>query len=157
MNSTITVLLIVVSMLSTTSSSTPKGWRGIVPLHSNRRDVEHLLGRGTGTCQCEYYLNDMNVFFKYSPGDCKSGRGGWDVSAGTVVWITVYPKPKPKLSELAIDMTKFKKRQGTLIQEFLYDDEEEGLTLDAYEDKVQAFVQAFIYGPTAADKHVRCD
>jgi hypothetical protein len=69
----------------------------------------------------------------------------------------VYPKPKLKLSELAIDMTKFKKRQGTLIQEFLYGDEEEGLTLDVYEDEIQAFVQAFIYGPAAKDRHLRCD
>jgi hypothetical protein len=156
MNSMVTVLLIVVSMLPSTGSSTPKGWRGIVPLHSNRSDVERLLGPGTGTCKCQYYLNDMNVFFNYSPGDCRSGRGGWDVPVDTVVWITVYPKPHLKLSELALDLTKFKKRQGTLIPEFLYDDEEKGLTLDTYEDNVQAFVQAFIYGPIAADKHLRC-
>jgi hypothetical protein len=153
MNSGITVLLIMVWMLSSTGSPTPKGWRGIVPLHSNRRDVERLLRSGAGTCKCEYYLNDMNVFFRYSPGDCKSGRGGWDVPADTVVWITVYPKPNPKLSDLVIDMTKFKKREGTLKEEFLYDDEEEGLTLDVYEDNVQAF----IYRPIAADKHLRCD
>lgn len=149
---TIGFALLTISMLSLADSATPKGWRGIVPLHSNRRDVERLLGPGADSCKCAYYTNDINVFFGYSTGDCKSGHGSWDVPIDTVVWITVYPKPNPKLSAVAIEKDKFRKHQGTLKEEFLYENEEEGLTLDVYED----LVQAFIYGPTAKDKRLRC-
>jgi hypothetical protein len=145
------VFLLLVSMLPVAAS--PKGWRGIIPLHSTRADVERLLGPSrSGECKCRYYLNELNVFFSYSPGDCSSGRGGWDVPIDTVVWITVYPKPHPRLSDLDIDKTKLKARQGLHVEEFYFDNEEEGLTLEVYE----GMVQAFIYGPTAKEQHLRC-
>jgi hypothetical protein len=133
--------------------SPTEGWRNIVPLHSTRADVERLLGTSTTQCGCSYYLDDMNIFFKYSPGDCKSGRGVWDVPAETVVWITVIPKERPKLSDLKIDENRFKKKQtGHIKEEFDYCDEENGLTITVYE----GVVQEFIYGPTAKDQHLRC-
>ncbi len=152
MRITFALFFFLISTLSLDSPSMDKGWRGIIPLHSTRADVERLLGKGTDECKCGYYLNDMNIFFKYSPGDCRSGRGGWDVPLDTVVWITIYPKPNPRLSDLNIDETKFKKRQGAHIQEFYYENEEEGLTLEVYDDRVQSF----LYGPAQKDKHLRC-
>ncbi len=153
MKSAVTIFLLLNSMFSIADTSKTKGWRGIVPLHSTRTDVERLLGPGTNECKCAYYLDDLNVFFNYSPGDCKSGRGAWDVPVDTVVWITVHPKSRPQLSDLSIDESKFEKRPGGHIEDLIYYvNEEEGLTLLVSE----GIVQTFLYGPTAKDKHLRC-
>lgn len=158
MKGTIAILLLLSSGFSMDESSKAKGWRGIVPLHSTRADVERLLGlpankRDCVQSLCSYYLDDANVRFNYSPGDCKSGRGRWNVPPDTVVWITVYRKPYPRLSDLKIDESKFKKSQkGHLLDEIFYEDEEEGLTLMVYE----GMVQTFLYGPARKDQHLRC-
>ena len=144
------VFLLLVSMLPVAEST--KGWRGIIPLHSTRADVERLLGPSRAEQCCRYYLNELNVVFSYSVGDCRSGRGAWDVPVDTVVWITVYPKPNPRLSDLDIDKTKLKLRQGPQVEELYFDNDEEGLTLGVYE----GMVQEFIYGPTAKERHLRC-
>lgn len=100
---TIAILLLLVSpILPGRKQSEPKGWRGIRPLHSNRLDVERLLGQGTEWCKCSYYLTEVNVLFVYSSGDCKSGgSAGWNVPPDTVLRITVNPTPVPRLTDLA--------------------------------------------------------
>ena len=76
-----------------------------------------------------------------------------DVPPDTVVWITVTPRAKPRLSDLAINESTFKKTQGGHIQGLTYyTDEKTGLTLEVYEGTVQAF----LYGPTQIDKHLQC-
>ncbi|MEK6289146.1 MAG: hypothetical protein AABO57_25825 [Acidobacteriota bacterium] len=158
MKSVMAIFLLLTSGFSMDGSSKAKGWRGIVPLYSTRADVERLLGppANKGDCiqsLCSYYLDDVNVHFNYSPGDCKSGRGIWNVPPGTVVWITVYPKPNTRLSDLKIDESKFKKGQkGHIEAEISYENEEEGLTLMVYE----GMVQTFLYGPAGKDQHLRC-
>ena len=142
------VFLLLVSMLPVAQSH--KGWRGIVPLHSTRADVERLLGSPRPGER--YHLNESNIIFHYSAGDCRSGRGAWNVPIDTVVWITVYPKPNPRLLDLDIDKTKFKSRQGMHAEEVYFDNQEEGLTLEVY----AGMVQAFIYGPAVKEKHLRC-
>lgn len=155
MKGAVTILLVLSSMTSAIDSSRVEGWRGIVPLHSTRADVERLLGPMTDPCKCGYYLDDVNVFFRYSPGDCKSGRGVWDVPPDTVVGVTVYPKPRPRLSELNIDMTKFKKRHEGHIESIVrYVNDEEGLIIEVDEDG--GLVMGFDYVPAAEDKHLRC-
>jgi len=42
-------------------SPRPSGWRGILPLHSTRADVERLLGVGGNTSTCSYRLDAVNV------------------------------------------------------------------------------------------------
>ena len=100
----ITVLLVLNSALQVPDLSQAKGWRGIVPLHSTRTDVQRLLNATSNPeCVplfCTYYLADMNVQFDYSLGDCK--LGGWDVPLDTVVGITVHLKSRPQLADLGI-------------------------------------------------------
>lgn len=154
MKSTIVIFSLLGLIALTTDFSRAKGWRGIVPLHSTRADVERLLGPGTNQCKCAYYLDDVNVFFQYSSGDCKSGgSGGWNIPPDTVIRFTVVPKPKPRLSDLNLDESKFMKKQsGHIAGVINYIDEQEGLSLEVHE----GMVQAFYYQPTAKDKHLRC-
>jgi hypothetical protein len=115
--STLAIFLVLNLMLPIANSSTANGWRGIVPLHSTRADVERLLGPGTNECKCGYYLEDVNVFFDYSSGDCRGrGSGGWDIQPDTVLRITVYPKPNPLLSSLKIDESKLSSRLTVAIE-----------------------------------------
>src|SRR5262245_49809414 len=139
-------------LLAAAHQSSPLGWRGIVPLHSTRADVERLLGHGADKSMGSYYRDAFNAFFIYSTGDCKGeSTGGWDVPAGTVLSITVYQKPQPKLSDLGLDENRFKKTQS-IGDEMNYIDEEQGLSLEVY----QGTVQGFYYFPTRADEKMRC-
>jgi hypothetical protein len=94
----------------------------------------------------------MNIFFVYASGDCESGGlGGWNIQPGTVIRFTVYPKVKPKLSELGIDASKFEKR-ADIGDSLLYVNEEEGISMGVYHDDVQSFN----YGPSKRDEYLRC-
>jgi hypothetical protein len=150
------VLLLLGSMLSGRDSPEAKGWRGIRPLRSTRADVERLLGQGSNWCKCSYYLTDVNVFFVYSSEDCKTGgSGGWNVPPNSVLRITVHMKPAPRLSDLGVDLTKFKKRRSPHIEKMVtYVDDEDGLAIEV--DEERNLVMALDYVPAAEDKHLRC-
>ncbi|HEU4388651.1 MAG TPA: hypothetical protein VFV34_12695 [Blastocatellia bacterium] len=126
-----------------------KGWRGIVPLHSTRADVEGRLGPGSSPCKCDYYLDDENVFLIYSAGDCERTR--WAVPADTVLWITVYPKQQPRLADLNIDKSALEKQQ-VLGDRVTYVNRREGVSLTVDD----GFVTTFLYGPTAEDQYLKC-
>lgn len=150
------LLLLLNLVLSSASPSSLAGWRGIVPLHSKRADVERLLGPETNWCKCGYYLDDVNLTFVYSSGNCKSGgSGGWDVPPDTVLRIIVYPKPHPQLSDLHIDMSRFSKRHDGHLESIVsYVNDEEGLIIEVDEDTDS--VNGFYYVPAKKDKLLRC-
>jgi hypothetical protein len=138
--------------LASAQTSEAKKWRGIVPLHSTRADVERMLGNGSGACKCSYYLEDIDVYFKYSSGDCKSG-GGWNVANDTVIDVTVHPHALPRLADLKLDVGRFKiTEQSELPGIFDYYDEEEGFLMEVE----NGMVRAFYYTPASKDIHLRC-
>jgi hypothetical protein len=155
MRVTLRVLSCVCALLTLTCVSDAKEWRGIVPLHSTRADVERLLGKASDNCHCTYQTKEATVFVVYSEGDCKRGlSGGWDIRPDTVIRLTVTPKASPKLSELQIDLSKYEKREDPeLVGNTIYVNEEEGMSF--YVD-VSGVVADFYYGPTAKDKYLRC-
>lgn len=147
-------IIIISTMLSLSYSpaSDTLGWRGIAPLRSKRADVEAMFGQATGAYRSSYYLKDMNLFFDYSSGNCENGGSGdWNIDPDTVIWITIYPKIKPKLSDLNVDESKFEKRQY-LGDSLLYVNAEEGLSMSVDDGTVMSFV----YGPTSRDETLRC-
>lgn len=156
MGSTMAILLTLNLTFSLAEHSMVEGWRGIVPLHSTRADVERLLGLGTNECKCGYYLDDLNVFFVYSSTNCEtSGSGAWDVPLDTVLGITVYPKLKPRFSDLRIDKTKFIERHDGHIENIVsYFNEDEGLIIEV--NRELDMVMGFYYVPAAKDQHLRC-
>src|SRR5882762_233211 len=100
------IIEIVLSItLISISSSRVEGWKGIVPLHSTRADVERLLGPPVRLCEkgCSYDTKTLGVFVLYSGEPCDNGdQNGWRVPPDTVISLTVYPIAKPKLSELRL-------------------------------------------------------
>src|SRR5216683_7963535 len=91
-------------LLALFSLSQAQGWRGIRPLHSTRNDVERLIGPPMQPKGITYDLKNERVNVVYSDGKCAKGWPyGWNVPPGTVIGITIYQQPRPKLSDLSID------------------------------------------------------
>ena len=155
MNIVITVFLILTNILIPAPLFRTKDWRGLKPLHSNRADVARLLGPGANSCNCAYYLDQLNVFFDYSTGDCQTGgSGGWNVPPDTLLRIVVYPKPNPRLSELQLDLREFEKRVVGHLQTVSYVNTKLGLIIDV--DDATGTVMGFYYVPSDNDKRLRC-
>jgi hypothetical protein len=128
-----------------------KGWRGIVPLKSTRAEVERILGRPDKESVNAYDFPEESVLFRYSQRRCDEQ---WNVAPDTVLYISINPKVKRPLTELNLDLTKYKKKPGDfdVLDHFYYVDEEQGLTLSVR----SGMVQEYIYGPTAKDNPLRC-
>jgi hypothetical protein len=133
-----------------------KEWNGIVPLHSSRADVERILGKPQNPkCDilCSYLQEEQNVVIQYTTArNCKDGEV-WNVPRNTVIYITLYPKKKPKLSDLKIDISKFKIVDDPEIKgSRYYIDEEEGFSFTA----TSKTIIDFTYEPSAKDEKLRC-
>src|SRR3954464_4038317 len=82
-----------------------KEWRGIIPLHSTRADVERLIGLPTSPGGSEYSLKDEHVVILYSGRPCeKDKRDGLNVAPDTVLTITVSPRKEQTISNLNLDL-----------------------------------------------------
>lgn len=142
--------------LSTVALVEGKGWRGILPLHSTRTNVERLLGPPADTSNkymSVYHLEKEVVIFNYE-GDhsCKT-PGGWQVPRGTVVSILVSPKTKLRFSDLRVDESRYKKTGGGhRSEDVIYTDNERGESITVYQDEVTSIN----YFPAASDSHLRC-
>ena len=144
------LLVSIMTLLTVQALPQEKRWSSIRPLESTREDVIKLLGRSANGI---YYLEGEIVTFVYSSGPCEAGIQGWNVSAGTVISIIVTPKMKRTLSELQIDVTKYRELKDPLvIGNVYYSNEQEGLTISTYENRVTRFE----YGPRITDEHLRC-
>ena len=88
-------------------------WRGLIPLHSNRRDVERLLGTRSSSRQAlvTYNTDYENVIAKYSNGKCDAPGSNWNVAAGTLTELVVNPNPSFLLKELHLDFTRYKRQE----------------------------------------------
>jgi hypothetical protein len=96
-----------------------KNWRGIVPLHSTRVDVERLLGQpppppADGSWLYTpnpniplYFLADENVRIGYMTSELAARMRCSAIPVDTVIWIEVSLKKHPPLRDLGIDESKF--------------------------------------------------
>lgn len=79
-------------MLVCVSAGSAKAWRGIVPLHSTREDVERILGEPS-RLDYIYDLDEGTVRIVYANHPCAQGLpsnwGNWNVPRDTVTSIIV--------------------------------------------------------------------
>jgi hypothetical protein len=132
-----------------------KEWRGIVPLHSTRADVERLLGQPTKPGGSIYDLGSESASILYASGaPCgDDSPSGWQVPRDTVISVTVYSETKSPLSDLKIDRSKYKRVDGGHLPDvFYYINEEEGVKIEV----VHSNVAGITYFPAAKDSHLRC-
>ena len=152
------LLFLCLTLLGETSAQ-PRGWRGIVPLHSTRSDVERVLGRPeqqTGGYSAFYRTPKETVLIQYAQGrPCGIGEkySRWRVPKDTVTSVLVTPTQPVTLSELGIDENKYEKQQGGHRHEDLYYvNEQTGETVVVFLNEVRSLT----YSPGASDMHLLC-
>ena len=162
-------------VLALTQAARGKEWRGMVPLHSTRADVERLLGPpfDESSYISKYKMRDDVVIVFYAEGppcEYDTIRSGWMVPRDTVVEITINSPNWFPFSTLKIDRSKYKEtRDGDVPDVSNYKDEEEGITYvvqtvvppgmvdgKSVPPPRPGMVTSITYGPAAKDKHLRC-
>jgi len=136
-----------------------RGWRGIVPLHSTRADVERLSGppnrKSNNKSAVGYDLEKERVSIIYSREPCSTGSvyGKWAVPPDTVVSIRVVPKKELQLSELQLDAAQYKVVHARSVPSYTYYvDDGEGVQYDVSHGRVNTID----YFHAAEDEHLRC-
>jgi hypothetical protein len=161
MNDIKLIITCVFTVLAMVAILQAKGWRGLVPLHSTRTDVERLLGapkesRGVAST---YETKDERVIVFYSAGQCKESQSNdWNVPRDTVVSITVHPNAKLLVDDLKLDKMKYERVADYHVQGIVYYfSKEHGVRISArlLENEGED-VYSITYEPTPEDSHLRC-
>jgi|SRR5215510_5058409 len=134
-----------------TTNHQDRGWKGIVPLSSTRAEVENKLGKAINKSNNSYETDSENISIHYTKAPCTSGSG-WNVPSDTVIYIFVHPKIKSPVSDLTIDLGKYRKEDDKLPDVYIFRNDEEGATIEV----VQGKVVGYYYGPSSRDQHQRC-
>lgn len=154
MSSTVSIITCICGLLATVNFSQAQGWRGIVPLHSTRADVERLIGSPMMPNGITYDLKNERVNVVYSDGGCAKGQPSeWNVPPDTVIGITVYPQTKLMLSDLRIDLNRFEKFINPHNPDSVSYNNEEGISIGTRSNGEVIVVQ---YLPAAKDSYLRC-
>jgi hypothetical protein len=131
-----------------------QGWRGIVPLHSTREDVERLIGSPTESNGITYDLKTERVSIFYSDSACAKGWPyGWNVKRGVVVDIVVYLKIGVSLDQLGIDLTNYTKTTNAQLGGTDYTNKDIGTSIGV---RGNGEVEVVQYQPSAKDKKLLC-
>lgn len=107
--------LVMIAFLSLimVEQSRAQDWRGLIPMQSNRKDVENLLGKPEKNIKGfgKYKNKDETVSVWYSIGNCKTKQGlNWNVGEDTVTAISIRFEKETSLDSLKWDISKFSKR-----------------------------------------------
>ncbi|HZN07866.1 MAG TPA: hypothetical protein VFB65_13820 [Pyrinomonadaceae bacterium] len=140
-------------MAIVTSFQETSGWRGIVPLHSTRADVERLLGQPTEPCRCIYKTDDEVIRVEYAVRGCENNSSGWNVARDTVVSLRVTPKKWQRFSDLGFDEKEFTKRVEFDNPTTHYTNKAKGVRYTVTE---MGMVYYVTYIPATKDSHLRC-
>jgi hypothetical protein len=151
--------LFLISTLATAANAEAKGWRGIVPLHTSRAEVEKLLGPPTerqSDYSVLYRTETETVIINYARGlPCGIGEkySQWRVPRETVESIYITPNRGSPLSRLNIDESTYKKSSGGhRPEDIYYVNEQVGESLTVFMGEVTSIT----YSPAASDEGLRC-
>jgi hypothetical protein len=130
-----------------------KAWRGIVPLHSTRADVDKLLGRPTFE-DSGYDIDGQRVLIAYSAQGCEEGLpGGWNVPRNTVVDISISSTKDLKLADVLVPGRDYEQIYGAHTPHIDYVDVQDGVRYRTVEGSVQTISY---FGAEADNKKLRC-
>jgi hypothetical protein len=161
MNNIKLIIACVCTVLAVVVVPQAKGWRGLVPLHSTRTDVERLLGapKESHGVASTYETKDERVLVFYSAGQCKESQSNdWNVPHDTVVSITVQPNAKLLVDDLKLDKMKYERVSDYHVQGVVYYfSKENGVRISARQlEKEGEDVNSITYEPTPEDSYLRC-
>ena len=138
-----------------------QGWRGIVPLHSTRQEVERVLGspKESNGSFSSYETKTEEIRMFYSIASCEADKSAdWNVPVGIVIQFTIHPKQKLLLTDLKLDHAKFERKLDYHVQGIVYYfNRTEGVMVDTriLEGNVED-VFGITYWARTADQHLRC-
>lgn len=138
-------------IMSLTFTQDAPGWRGIVPLHSTRAQVEQLVGALDSRCQC-YSAETETIRVEYASGPCTGALAGWNVPADTVLSVQIYPKKALLFSELKLQKENFITTVDDTVTTY-YGNGEKGLR---YSVTSSGTVDSIWYGPSIKQNKLRC-
>ena len=155
-------------IISRRGSARRNSWRGLVPLQSNRKNVEALLGparRDLGTVT--YETSRERIVAQYADGRCDASSPGWNVREDTLIELTVNPTPSFLLQELDLDTRQYERREISPYPEidnpahvWIYTDNLRGITIRTQSsrgDGGEEVVVSITYGPERKDEKLRCN
>ena len=153
------VLVLCACALLLSQSPQTVGWRGIVPLHSTRADVERILGKPNFKHEL-YDFDAERVGISYSNDPCAGVmKRSYADPGDTVMSIDISPKKKLLLSDIELDLRNYKKTTDSTnnVRSF-YRNDQAGITIGTFERGGDANAEILIihYGPTAKDTQLRC-
>lgn len=123
-----------------TSVLQAKEWRGIVPLHSTRADVARLVGQcSDAELHCHFNLDGEEVYIVFSSKDRYVDDCVRQLPPDVVILIQVNPKAELQLSNLKVDLSRFRKFEFSSPPGIGYEgyvDEEEGIIYDTYKGSI---------------------
>ena len=146
------VFLLLFTAPASTGGAYAQGWRGIVPLHSTRADVERLLGPAGGECRCQYESVGEFVRVDYARARCEGYPSGWNVPADTVLTLTVDSKQVRRFSDFGLDVNKYEKAYDDALFTY-YADRDAGVQYTVSSD---GEMRAVSYVPSSGDRSLRC-
>jgi hypothetical protein len=147
------ILIWILAVVTGVMAKAPQGWRGIVPLHSTRADVERLVGTAEKPGPVSIYKTpNESIYVEYATDRCKGGVPGWNVTAGTVLQLTVTSKNEQYLSDLRLDLRQYTKSYDDAMNTY-YTNVTEGIK---YEVEPNGTVNSVSYIPSATDGNLRC-
>lgn len=131
------------------------GWRGVMPLHSTREDVERLLGQPTepGKVSALYDLKDAVVRVVFTSATPCNTENGWLVPEGTVTELTVTPKATTTLSDIKVNESEYKKTTDPRNPNYVkYTNRDAGQSINVHYGKVEFIT----YYPPTKDEYLMC-
>lgn len=147
------VVILVWACIFMPRAASGKAWRGLVPLHSTRADVQKLLG-APSVEDSGYEIDGDRVQINYSSQGCREGLpGGWKVPADTVVSISVSPAKEIKLSDVIVPGKKYEQIYAVHTPTVDYLDVSEGVR---YTTQADAVTEITYVASEADEKILRC-
>lgn len=135
-------------------------WRGLIPLHSRREEVEQLLGSPKDSISQTYRYETQTerIDVSYSEGKCETSvSGGWNVPTGTILKIKVYPRTTILIRDLPFGMGSYRRSPDPNIRNrFFYMSDEIGVMIESELEQGCERVVSITYQPAAKDTPLRC-
>lgn len=151
------LLLCACVVLSLGGTSSAKEWRGVIPLHSTRTDVERLLGKPNAKYD-RYEFESERASIIYSSEPCAAGSQ-WNVPRDTVIQISITPKKTLQLSDLRLDLNKYERaKDPSVTAHTFYINKEEGVHYVVFEGggEDDGQILNIYHEPSVKDANLRC-
>ncbi len=142
------------------STTATNVWRGLVPLHSSRVEVERILRKPKWSHGSTfiYETECERVDVTFSLGACElSGVTRWNVAADVIIRLEVAPRRELLVKDLKLDANRYVRDQESHPANWvLYRSVDDGIRVRAILDDKEERVMVITYEPRRKDKILLC-